>query len=350
MNLALMDKDFKIIKYISFINLQWVRRYYEPGEFSVQLPASEYDGDAVYIFTKSRPELGIIQKREYADGYDGEVMQLSGYFYEYKLNDKITFPRFKQTGNIETLARSIVSTYKDDIPLLQLGPANSPLLGETLTKQSTGAGLATLLFEMLQTQELSYRVVYDYTANTMSFEVWKGKDRTQDQNENSFVTFSEGFRNMQNEEVTIDSSNFKNYAVVVGNGKYEDGNQIVAYVDLRASEDVYKQVLYVDQTGTTYDASEQTMAEYMAQLCQAGLEELAQYTDVTNVTFETLDRGLTYLEDYDLGDKCDVVLDSIRESYTVRIIEIDEVFKEGKHTITLQFGDKVPTIYSKARR
>ena len=108
MNLAFMDASFGIIKYIKYINLQWTRRYYEPGEFSVQLPASEYVSDAVYLYTKDRPEVGIIQKREYADGYDGEVMQLSGFFYEYKLNDKITFPRFDRSGNIEDLARAIV--------------------------------------------------------------------------------------------------------------------------------------------------------------------------------------------------------------------------------------------------
>ena len=143
MNLAFMDASFGIIKYIKYINLQWTRRYYEPGEFSVQLPASEYVSDAVYLYTKDRPEVGIIQKREYADGYDGEVMQLSGFFYEYKLNDKITFPRFERSGNIEDLARAIVSTYKADIPLLQLGDANSPRLGTSTTKQSTGKGLAT---------------------------------------------------------------------------------------------------------------------------------------------------------------------------------------------------------------
>ena len=42
MNLAFMDENFGIIKYFKYINLQWTRRYYEPGEFSVQLPASEY--------------------------------------------------------------------------------------------------------------------------------------------------------------------------------------------------------------------------------------------------------------------------------------------------------------------
>lgn len=350
MNLALMDKDFNIVKYISFINLQWIRRYYEPGEFNVQLPASEYDSSAVYLFTKDRPEVGLIQKRQYADGYDGKVMQLSGYFYEYKLNDKITYPRFNASGNIEAVARTIISTYKEDIPILQFGKANDPLLGSSITKESTGDGLATVIYELLQTQELSIRCLYDYVNNSMSAVVWQGKDRTQDQDVNSFVVFSEGFRNMQNEEIIIDNSNFKNYAVVIGNGRYEEGNQIEVIVDLRSNKNVYAQKLYVDQTGQTYDETKQTLDEFKEQLRQAGIEELAKYTDITSVSFDTIDRGLTYMKDYDLGDKCDVVLDSIGESYTVRIIEVTEVFKENKHTISLQFGNKVPTVYSKARR
>lgn len=350
MNLALMDKDFNIVKYISFINLQWIRRYYEPGEFNVQLPASEYDSSAVYLFTKDRPEVGLIQKRQYADGYDGKVMQLSGYFYEYKLNDKITYPRFNASGNIEAVVRTIISAYKEDIPILQLGKANDPLLGSSITKESTGDGLATVIYELLQTQELSIRCLYDYVNNSMSAVVWQGKDRTQDQDVNSFVVFSEGFRNMQNEEIIIDNSNFKNYAVVIGNGRYEEGNQIEVIVDLRSNKNVYAQKLYVDQTGQTYDETKQTLDEFKEQLRQAGIEELAKYTDITSVSFDTIDRGLTYMKDYDLGDKCDVVLDSIGDSYTVRIIEVTEVFKENKHTISLQFGNKVPTVYSKARR
>ena len=155
---------------------------------------------------------------------------------------------------------------------------------------------------------------------------------------------------MQNEEIIIDNSNFKNYAVVIGNGRYEEGNQIEVIVDLRSNKNVYAQKLYVDQTGQTYDETKQTLDEFKEQLCQAGIEELAQYTDITSVSFDTIDRGLTYMKDYDLGDKCDVVLDSIGESYTVRIIEVTEVFKENKHTISLQFGNKVPTVYNKARR
>lgn len=155
---------------------------------------------------------------------------------------------------------------------------------------------------------------------------------------------------MQNEEIIIDTSNFKNYAVVIGNGKYEDGQQIEVIVDLRASSDIYAQKIYVDQTSTIFDSSKQTRAQYDEQLRQAGIEELAKYTDITNVTFDTIDRGLTYMVDYDLGDKCDAILDSVRQSYTVRLIEIHELFKESKHTVTLILGEKVPTVYNKARR
>lgn len=350
MNLAFLDSNFGLVKYFKYINLQWIRRYYEPGEFSVQLPAAEYTNDAAYVFTNDRPELGIVQKREYADGYEGKVIQVSGYFYEYKMNDKITYPRFKGSGNIEDLARLIVETYREDIPLLQLGEPNSPRLGISTTKESTGDGLALVLYDLLKPQELSFRCTYDYQESKIDFGIWQGKDRTQDQWENSFATFSDGLRNIHNEIIVIDNSNMKNYGIVIGNGKYEDGKQIEEIVDLRSSPDVYAQKKYIDQTGMVYDETVQTLADYRKQLRQAGLEEMAKYTDITNVTFDAIDRGLTYLKDYDLGDKCDVVLDSVSQSFTVRIIEIQEVFKESKHLITLQFGDKVPTVYSKARR
>lgn len=350
MNLAFLDENFQLIKYFKAINLQWIRRYYEPGEFSVQLPVAEYVDGAAYVFADERPELGIAQKREYADGYDGDVIQVSGYFYEYKLNDKITYPRYQGYGNIEKVAQEIVKTYKEDIPLLCLGGLNDPPLGISITKQSTGDGLATVLYGMLKTQELSFRCSYNYEENKIFFSVWQGKDRTQDQRVNSFATFSEGMRNVQNEEIVIDSSNFKNYGVVIGNGKYEDGQQIEVIVDLRSGPDIYAQKLYIDKTNMTFDSTKQTLGEFREQLRQAGMEEMAKYNDITSVKFDVIDKGLTYMESYDLGDKCDAILDSVSQAYMVRITEAHEVFKDSKHRVTLQFGEKVPTVYNKARR
>lgn len=347
MELAFLDKNFELIKYFKYINLQWIRRYYEPGMFTVQIPSEEYLLNAQYVYNLERPEVGIIDKFEYSKKTDGKLILLSGYFYEYKLNDKITYPRFNKVGNIENVARSIVETYKDDIPLLKLANPNEILLGTNITKQSTGDGLASALYSLLKTQQMSYRCVYNYQLNYIEFKVWQGLNRTQSQSENSFASFSEKLKNIQNEKITRDSSAYKNYAIVVGNGSFEDGKQIVVEVDLRANSDEYKKIVYIDKTSETFDESKETLESFKSKLAQSGKEELLKsYSNILNISFEALQSsGLRYLKDYDLGDVCDLLIDDFELAFTVRLTEVKEVIKNSVHTIELQFGDKVPVAY-----
>lgn len=349
MELAFLDKDFNLIKYFDYINLQWIRRYYEPGQFMVQIPADQYANDATYVFNNQRPELGMIQKFEYARKSDGQLILLSGYFYEFKLNDKITFPRFRQSGNIETVARSIVDKYKDDIPLLEFADANNPLLGESVAKQTTGDGLATVLYSLLKTQQMSYACVYDYVNQKIRFKVWQGLDRTQSQTQNSFASFSSKLRNIHDEKITKDTTAFKNFAIVIGNGNYEDGKQIDVTVDARSNQSEYKRIVYIDKTEELYESEKETLESYKDKLMQMGKEELLKkYASILNVSFETVRRsGLIYLEDYDLGDKCDILIDDFQMAFQARLIEVKEVFKNSVHEIGLSFGDKVPIAYRK---
>lgn len=349
MELAFLDKDFNLIKYFNYINLQWIRRYYEPGQFMVQIPADQYANDATYVFNNQRPELGMIQKFEYARKSDGQLILLSGYFYEFKLNDKITFPRFRQSGNIETVARAIVEKYKDDIPLLEFADANNPLLGESVAKQTTGDGLATVLYSLLKTQQMSYACVYDYVNQKIRFKVWQGLDRTQSQTQNSFASFSSKLRNIHDEKITKDTTAFKNFAIVIGNGNYEDGKQIDVTVDARSNQSEYKRIVYIDKTEELYESEKETLESYKDKLMQMGKEELLKkYASILNVSFETARRsGLIYLEDYDLGDKCDILIDDFQMAFQARLIEVKEVFKNSVHEIGLSFGDKVPIAYRK---
>ena len=349
MELAFLDKDFNLIKYFDYINLQWIRRYYEPGQFMVQIPADQYANDATYVFNSQRPELGMIQKFEYARKSDGQLILLSGYFYEFKLNDKITYPRFRQSGNIETVARAIVEKYKDDIPLLEFADANNPLLGESVAKQTTGDGLATVLYSLLKTQQMSYACVYDYVNQKIRFKVWQGLDRTQSQTQNSFASFSSKLRNIHDEKITKDTTAFKNFAIVIGNGNYEDGKQIDVTVDARSNQSEYKRIVYIDKTEELYESEKETLESYKDKLMQMGKEELLKkYASILNVSFETVRRsGLIYLEDYDLGDKCDILIDDFQMAFQARLIEVKEVFKNSVHEIGLSFGDKVPIAYRK---
>lgn len=206
--------------------------------------------------------------------------------------------------------------------------------------------MADVLYETLQTQELSFRCRYSLEDGKVYFEVWQGLDRTQSQTVNNFVTFSQTFRNISGADITTDTSNAKNFAVVAGSG--EGADRIIAEVDL--SEGGYKRKVYFDQRNLSYDPEEQTLDEYRAELAQKGREKLLKYASNFNADVDAVDgAGFAYLRDYDLGDKCDVIVDSVALSLEARIIAVYEVVKQGHRTVTLELGDKVLTPYDKAR-
>ncbi len=344
MELLALDRDFAPVAYLRYFNLQWTRRYYECGEFSVQLRAADYRPEMAYIYARARPETGIVQKVEYTSGLKGEFVQLSGFFLESMLNDKIVYPTFYGRGNLELATRELVETYKEDLPLMRLGPVSGA--GSSATWQETGGQLADVLYETLQTQELSFRCRYSLEDNAVYFEVWQGLDRTQSQTVNNFVTFSQTFRNLSGANITTDSSNAKNFAIVAGGG--EGADRVVAEVDL--SEGGYRRKLFVDQRNLSYDPDKQTLEEYKEELRQKGREKLLKYVSSFNADADVADgAGFAYLRDYDLGDKCDVVVDSVRLSLEARIIAVYEVVKQGRHTVELELGDKILTPYDKAR-
>lgn len=74
---------------IPYTSLTWHRRYYEPGEFSMTIPASLFNPSWRFIETDERPETGIIQKVEFTDtptyGSD-DTVTVSGFFLESILN------------------------------------------------------------------------------------------------------------------------------------------------------------------------------------------------------------------------------------------------------------------------
>lgn len=351
MELLALNSNFEPLKYIKYINLQWNRKYYECGDFSIQMPASEYDSKMAYIYCPDRPEAGIVQKIEYTESSSGKMVQMSGFFLERILWDKIIYPTYYANGNLEDSARDIVNKYKDDIPLLEVGAKtlSSEDVGESVIWQETGGQIGDVLYSRLQTQQMSQRCRYSYEDNKIYYEVWKGLDRTQDQDVNNFVVFSEVFRNIQQATVTTDNSNYKNFFVVAGVDEIEndDSTRIVVEVDL--SNGGYKRKLFVDQKSLTWNQDEQSLDEYKQSLREKGIETSLDYVDTFNIEVTAQNTGFVYIEDYDLGDVCDVIITDLNLSLTARIIEIDEVVKQNQHNITLVLGDKIVTNFQKAR-
>lgn len=344
MQLLTLDAQFRPFRYLEYTNLQWNRRYYECGDFSIRIPAYQYSSEMKYVYCSSRPETGIIQKIEYEQTVKGEFIQLSGFFLERILWDKIMYPTFYASGNTADAAREAVSKYKDDIPLLVVKPSTAQF-GASDVWQETGGQLGEVLYSRLQSQGLSQRCVYDLDNNVINYEVWQGLDRTESQMENNFVTFSTGMKNIREAKVTSDDSNYKNYFIVAGSGENEE--RIVVDVDL--SNGGYKKELFVDARSETYNPDEQTLDDYKSGLYAKGVETSLDYLSTFNVEATARNVGFVYRKDYDIGDICDIMISGLNLSLTARIIEVQEVVKNNQHSITLSFGDKIVTSAKKAR-
>ena len=333
MDLIGLDANLQPVKALVCTNIQWNRRYYEAGDFQLQLRAADYDTGIAYIYTRDRPETGMVEKVETEHTLKGDFVLVSGFFLEGMLNWKVVYPHFTSAGNITFACYTLMTTHMADtgvtVPRYAVfsGDANVEITGDLL-------GEAT--YKLLKTLELSQRIRLDYLTGTLMYEIWQGLDRSQSQSTNPYAVFSQGFGTVDTLTYTQDTSGYRNYAVAV----YEGG---VTYVDVRTAADQPKRVLYLETGMSAQDG--QTQADFLAGVCTAARTELYEHGVVINLDADVLQNNLHYLADYDLGDRCDVRDDRLRLSFETRIIEINEVWKENTHTVSLQFGDKIPKKY-----
>lgn len=337
MNIYALDKDFNLISTgIPYINLQWNRKYYEAGDFAVELPMKIYDPTWAYIGTNDRPELGMIQKiQEYGEG-DVNAL-ISGFFCEKMLDDRVCFPRYLgDEQKTETAVRKIFEKFKGNLPIT-LAEANNPLFGDRTQSDFTDEELGKKLFAILESRECSLRVEYDFINNELKLKVWQGLNRTQSQGINSYQTFSSEFGNITDKTIDIDDSAYKNYAIIPVNADSDGKEQSTYYLDKTNGE--RRREIVLDMRSSKPEKGQSTSA-FKDSVLQEAEEKLATYAKVEDINV-ILAGDIGYMVDYDLGDKCDVILTDIDVTMESRIVEINEVFKaDGGHKVSVGLGNK----------
>ncbi len=362
MNLIILDENFDTLGIISVFNTMiWDRRYYAPGLFELYTPAEFFElmNTGRYLYRSDRTDLGIIREVNFARDIKGaRTAYCKGYFAEELLNNRVIDTQVNITGTPEAIGRQLVQKFvispsvaNRKIAEIKLGDQHG--IGESITVTVTGDRLGDKLYEIEQTQEISHRLVYDYQANTLSFEVWQGKDRTDKQDVNGWAIFSDSFYNVKNAVYDRDESDCKNFAYVAGEG--EGTARTIVQVDIRESQAEERRELWVDardlQSAYTDEGGTEhtyTVAQYRALLRQRGLEKLAEYEKIETVNSDVdPDANLVYMTDFDLGDLCtyrytDVGIETIK-----RITEIREVYEGSKQTLSVIFGTGAMTSIKK---
>ena len=361
MRLIVLDENFDTIGSIPlFRALLWLRRYNQPGCFELYVSKDFFNmlDSGRYLYRNDANELGVIGEVNYSQDENGDrEAYAKGYFAEILLHDRVIEKTVTLTGNIETVMRGLVARKaispedgERAVKHLRLGSVSG--LPEVLEIQVTGDNLGEKLYDIGNAHEVSHRIRYDYLTNDLVFEVWQGKDRRDTQEVNSWAVFSNSFYNIRNVTYNRNTSSYKNFAYVAGDG--EGTGRVVITVDLRQPGEERKE-LYVDARDLQQEDGDGNRIPdevYRAQLVQRGKEKLSEFRKVETVSIGIdPNANLVYKTDFDLGDYCTYINTEIGIATDQRITEVMETYEGGAMELSVTFGtDETSTIKQLIKR
>lgn len=264
--------------------------------------------------------------------------------------------------------------------------------------------LGDVLYEELQPDGASFRVVYDFAQDAYLFEIWRGIDRTQSQSEAPWAVFSEAWGTLYGFRALEDASNYRNLCYVLydydepidvvsvyensyldphsklGNdyarpmapgelkgyairyrrargyatARLDDGRpDAEVYLDLRDEKpefdgDWSRDVHPTDEM-PSISALRARYAEHAKTFEPRGLALLeSDYGVVRSLDTGTLSAE-GYMRGWDLGDKVDMAAESLGLASEGRIIGVDEAYDASRRDISVMIGDEVLTSAQRAR-
>lgn len=295
-------------------------------------------------------QINFINQRGY------KAINISGFFLENWLNKRVVYRKgtsnivggpewMNQEGKSEDVAYAYFNAFKD-VSISQSGDTVDCILGiesgQSLSRgkisnhERCGEKLGSKIYSILKPSEMSYRILYDFEENKKVFSVWSGYDRTQDQSENNPVTFSTRYGNIKNPNILIETTNYCNSCIIdnENNGAvYEK-----ALLNKAAEDDEYI-FSYVKSSVNKNDYDSDT--DFYSALDAEGKTDLNERVKLINVEFDAMEGSYDYMEDFDLGDKCNIEIPEVDISADAVLIGCYEVIKKGNHSLTLEFGEPV---------
>lgn len=350
MNIKLLDKNYNVLGELdNFYSLIWHRKYFDVGRFQLVMAPEPILQETRYLYRSDADETGRVDKiNPMQDETGATQFMLSGRFLEGILDDRIIIPVYttttsKQAGTVirDLITRNIISP--SDIAR-KIGNVRIGTVAATDTVaalQVTYDNLKQYVYELCLQVGCSIRAAYDFDTDEIVFEVWTGKDRTQDQSANSWAVFSDTFDNINQIDYYRDTENYKNFVYVAGEG--EGSARIVETLnEVGTGED--RRELYVDARDLRMeDENQQPISEvnYRKILKQRGKEKKSSWTVIENVDCEisVYNQALVYKQDYDLGDICTVQYNKLGITVEKRITECIETWEDNSLSVNTIFGE-----------
>lgn len=329
MDVYILDKSFTEIGVIdSYNSLIWTSRYYESGDFELYMPASVSAIDLLksgkYIAREDSGAVMVIEKINITtDAEEGDYITVSGRSLESILTRRIVLA---QTNLNTTLQQAIYTLVDENAINATMGARRFPNLTlqtpalatpEKVQAQITYDNLYDTVAKLCRTYGIGWRITR--SGSLLEFGLYRGLDRSENQTVNPQVIFSPEFDNLINSSYNYDAENFKNAALIAGEG---EGTARKTWGINRTSAGYDRYELYVDARDISSNNDEIGISEYYNLLEQKGMTVLAEH--IATYAFDgAVDTTLQYIygSDYSLGDIVQVE-NAYGISATARIVEV----------------------------
>lgn len=318
-----------------FTSFIYERKWFTYSNF--QLVVENFDKDLFqegnYIVVNNDPyRSGQITKVNITD----DTVTIKGFGIGFWFTDRITYPTInKNTFSMSDYAENIM------YELIKFNAIDSNITnrnfqnlivnstqgrGEKIAFETRYKVLSDELETISKTSRLGWNIKFDYKNKRFIFESLVGIDRTVNQADVPPMIFSRRYDNILELEYTKDVSEYKNCAIVAGQGEGSN-REIVIVNDNLSGQD--RKELFVDAR----DIEDGT------NLADRGKSKLAENTIIES--FEATIDTESYRVEWDLGDFVTILDDEIGVISDTQIVEVVEIYEDGILSVEPVFGESI---------
>ena len=360
MEVLVLNTRFESVAIVdTFESLIWTDRYYEAGDFEIYTAATKEMLQVLqtdyYLWCKESEHMMIIEGIEIKSDFEnGNKLIVTGRSLESILDRRIIWG---QTNIDDTLQNGI----KTLLDLNVISPTDTnrrisnfifstssdiSIQSMFLQTQYNGENLYEAIVDICKSNGVGFKVTLD-ESNRFVFKLYYGVDRTYNQIEYPAVEFSNDFDNLVNSDYVTTKKDFKTISLIGGEG--EGDERVTTSVGISGTyRYLNRREIFTDATHVSKksDDRELTDEEYIAQLQQKGLEDLADKIITESFEGEINNALFKYDENYYMGDIVEVSNEYGNESEP-RVIEFirSQSNNELKNYPTFGYDEYDPAKY-----
>ena len=296
-----------------FQSVIWNVQFYDKNDFQLVVPATQKNLDALqvgrYLVRDEDIDSGMFNNvmmiKNYQLDFDSEngwILTVTGRGLKSIVGQRIVWTQTNLTGNAEAAIRQVISeniiSPSDSsraIPNFELDSSNG--FTETIDIQLLGENLADWLVEVCK--QFSYGWDVYISNGKYVFKLYKGTDRTYNQNVVPPVVFSPEFDNLLSSSYLYSKADYQNAALIGGEG--EGISQRTATIG--TAEGLERFEAFIDGGSVSSNGEIITEATYLKMLKEYGQTQLTQTQFTQKFSGEIDADGLFKINrDFFLGD------------------------------------------------